>query len=665
MLLAGVRNQALTDRGLTGGGPIWNKFDIRHDSVSGLPTGSALIRALGDTSEIAVLAHNLRTWVESNRAELSASIDDDAQPFIEWSQPDQKTLQEVYIKARGAATALRQGRPTGIGTVQALFTVPQTWGLYRIQKSTGEWYVGISSNIRARLQVHARSGMLAFPAGDRADYILAKQPGAGSVITWLDLQEAERQHIQRLANAGATLVNRVAGGNGLPPADRFFVGNKDYMFAHAVGSEVAGSTLVWKTYFWQMGPRVRPFEVIDTGIRISDVHGEWDLKVQFESGANLLAMAPGKNFWVPDETIRRTLTIDELHQNYLTIRPGRSLVDDLQVLRPGEKLPDEFRLKYFWPKMGAAGDKGSPRVSAGAVRSISEDDVHHRRLPVDLAAGAVRIDERFRKGGSVNAVVRLVNDDGSLMYVKVEENTRAVRAEVLASLIWFRLGWPGITDRTILSEDRTVLIIPPVGGVGIQDQGTFDSRFKQPMYRRETKASMAVKLPSAVVRITLADLQLADDHDVTRFLMTNAAWGNSDRHSGNIKYGWRPDPDSIGSGFGCLLPLDHGRCFLNNGGTLAAQSNISGTPTGAVTGQVGNPHQLLRPFSELVRADREGTLMVIEEWGIRLMDVLRPLSADSSWKDFTVEIAVMIERIDDIRKNASAFIDDCAKVVLP
>jgi hypothetical protein len=233
---------------------------------------------------------------------------------------------------------------------------------------------------------------------------------------------------------------------------------------------------------------------------------------------------------------------------------------------------------------------------------------------------------------------------------------------LLASLIWYRLGWPGIVDRVIESYDRSVLIVPPVAGVrSITDTGAFAEAFGG--YPRETPGSLRVGVRSRYVkRLAIDDLRLRDPYDVIRFVIMNAAWGNSDRHAGNLHYGWERDADSADGGYGYLLPIDHGRCFFNNFPPMGGDT-IVGTPLAAVTGKISNPHQLLRAFADLATAEPEAVRFVIEEWTAQLGNVLDTLAADPEWIELWGELNNMRYRVSEVSAGSSEFVNACVEVV--
>jgi RNA polymerase primary sigma factor len=296
-----------------------------------------------------------------------------------------------------------------------------------------------------------------------------------------------------------------------------------------------------------------------------------------------------------------------------------------------------------------------------ALRALDRRAIREGVLPAEAAALGIRIDETFpRRSNNINDVVRLVLPNGRLAYAKTEENSRAVRAEVLASHLWRALGWRGLDSGVLVTGNRQVLIVPAVGSRDIEDEGSFLDCFGE-WHAFETPDSLATDRPFTVLRLGLADLHLLDDDDVLRFVILNAIWGNSDRHVQNLHFGWIPDVKAPEGGHGYLLPVDHGRTFLNNAGN--GLDEISGSPSDAVTGKRGNPHQLLRAFTERVADDRGSAGLVIAEWLHKIRRVLLSLLEEPEWEDYQTEIRQGIERCDQVLGDTSGFIADCEAVV--
>ena len=651
-----------------GGSGSWARFDVLHDSAMALPSSPGLVSHPNSSDGVLVLVHNLRSWLTSNRAELAASCPPDG-GIVEWAVPPQHEMERLYVQSRGALTALRQAPPTQIPNRNALERVPSSWGLYRIRKADGRWYVGISSNLRSRLLTHARSGMVDFAAGDDAEFILAKSANGDLVVTWHDLQAAERDHIRRMRGRGITLVNRVSGGNGLPPAERFFLTDLDNPRAHPLDASRARRAR-WERN-WTEG--TRPAPLINTGLTVSDVTGEWRLYFEANPEVRLVAMAPGDGPWSYDEHLTRRLALAPVIDRYSRGTGGRDLVADLDTLldeygeRPTRGIgAEQIQATFWWPTVGRATDDGGREIVPAALRQYTSAHVVAGTVPRALAEQGLQLDPSFNKGNNLNKTIRLVNAEGARIYVKKEENQRANRAEVLASLIWYRLGWRGVTRRSVLSEDGSIIIMAPIGGADVEDRGSFAEAFKaRTGADLESPRTIAAVRANQLMRVTLERLRLADDLDVVRFVVVNAAWGNTDRHSGNTHYGWQRVADGIDGGVGHLLPIDHGRCFLNNVGHLpGVQDVIIGSPADAVTGKLGNPHQLLRPFSQLVRSDRASVVAAVAEWTGKLGSVVEELLEDPLWTDFTPELSSMSARIAQVAESPEAFIDDVAKVVI-
>lgn len=638
-------------------------FDLAHDSCRSAPDQPGMVSGSDDLGESWILVRNVRRWIETNRAELLASSDP-ARPLIWWAAPSPARLESLYRAARGQRAALRQARPTRISEVRL---APPVWGLYRIHQATGAWYVGISSNLRNRLYAHQASGRLDFARGDIADLIQAKQPGLDGVVTWADLQEAEREHIRRLRQRGERLVNIVSGGNGNPPAVRFNAGEIPSAGPLDRGLMARTERRWTSQLLGQEGPddslvNDHPVKVLDLRIRMSTRSGEWSLLLAQEEGLQVWA----EPYLAKRATAFRRDSIDLSRLSELSEAQGEAdrLRRALEDVGDTIELTDRLKLVYWKPTRGRIDDRERELIPAQALLEVTRQHVIDGTLPDGVRAAGFEIDHSFQKGASLNTVRRIRAGDGAETYLKVEENQPAVRAELLASLIWYRLGWPGIVDRVIESYDRSVLIVPAVAGVrGITDKGAFSDAFDG--YPRETPDSLRVGDRSRhVMRVRIDDLRLRDPYDVIRFVVMNAAWGNSDRHAGNLHYGWEADADSPDGGYGYLLPLDHGRCFFNNFPLppLVGQG-MTGSPIAAVTGKVGNPHQLLRAFADVAVAEPEAVKFVIDGWCTDVGNVLSTLAGDPEWDEFREELVTMRRRVREISTDSTEFVNACVEVV--
>ena len=328
-----------------------------------------------------------------------------------------------------------------------------------------------------------------------------------------------------------------------------------------------------------------------------------------------------------------------------------------------DAVPVELPLIFWKPIVTTARANGLGGLHGQALSGISRTQVLNRRLPDELSQAGLMIDPAFTKSDHLNTVLRLTGGESGHVYLKVEGRPEATRAELLASMIWYRLGWKGVGDRCVLNASGDVLIIPPVGGVdGIVDQGPFGTAFghRPP----ETPDSLRSERARFVRRVTIEDLKLDDPDDVTRFVAVNGTWGNTDRHFDNVHYGWRQDPDASAGGVGFLLPIDHGRCFFANVPGLGG-SSIHGSPQAAVTGKLSNPHQLLRAFTERVRADQERARATIRTTAEAVAKVAEELLLDPAWQDYKPELDAVIGRSRTLATDPIPFIAACLGAVAP
>lgn len=644
------------------GEPTWRLVDLAHESMENLPDSRGLLRSNGQSGAL-IFTVSVRKWVERNRQELQMLTGDGGSTLL-WLAVADKELEAVYRSSRGTLRALTGTDPT---PADSLAAVPEDWGLYFIHQATGSSYVGITSNLRRRLHAHGSQKRLVLERGDRIEYLLAARPRTGGIITWADLQEAEKYHIRRLAENGVSLVNRVAGGNGQPPANRFNVGPDAHSSWGALLPQRGDLRLDWTkmTVFWgdPASPQeTREADVLDLRLTWSSPTGEWLLNLAVDQGKTLLwAFADRGDVYLQSD--QGSMSRELLSRLTSARYDAEALSEALTQVQVTEDIPPELEVVYWWPTAGRRNDDGVRTTPAQVLHDVTAADVLSRRLPENLTLRGFSLDETFRKEGNINAVIRVKNPEGATMYLKVEQSRSAARAEVLASLLWYKLGWPGIADRVLFTRDESVLIIPPVGGVrGIVDLGDFDEAFRSHPF--ENRDSLRTWRASVVKRLGLADLRLADPDDVLRFVTTNAAWGNTDRHVANINYGWQADEDSPDGGWGYLLPIDHGRCFFGNdpGGTGA---KIAGSPAAAVTGRLSNPHQLLRAFVEQVDRDPDAAADVVLNWCTRLLTVLESLIADPQWSEYKPELSAMAKRTEQIQGDPHLLFNACRKVVVP
>ena len=252
-------------------------------------------------------------------------------------------------------------------------------------------------------------------------------------------------------------------------------------------------------------------------------------------------------------------------------------------------------------------------------------------------------DKRWQ-GGSLNAPRRLITPEGKFVYIKRETSEQGAIAEETYGRVLNMMGFPGVA---YVKRNGRVLAGGAVGGDGIEDRGEFAEAFankpSEDGYLNHYRAWV-------IKKVGLADLKLADEDSAVRIAVLNAVFGNTDRHHGNVKYGWVANPNEPGGGHGVLLPIDHGFMLFNNFGSAA--EDIKGTPLEAFTGKAGqgNPNQFLRAFVDRVRKDRTSAEQVYERALDDLERGLYQLGLDPK-----LERAIK-ERIEWMRKNRSAFI---------
>jgi hypothetical protein len=306
--------------------------------------------------------------------------------------------------------------------------------------------------------------------------------------------------------------------------------------------------------------------------------------------------------------------------------------------------------------MGTAADQLPVRL----LRQLDASAIRNRQLPEALRRRGFKVDPTFTRNNNINHVIKFSGPSGQVVYAKTEENEAAIRAEALASHLWRSLGWKGLPSEVVVTNGGDVLVVPAVGTAEVSDDGDFLHCFAV-QCPFETETSMLTDRPEAVLRVELADLDLRDEDDVLRFVVLNAIWGNSDRHVQNLRYGWVDDPVAAMGGHGYLLPIDHGKCFFNNVGV--PRNHIAGTPSDAVTGKLGNPHQLLRAFTERVAQDRASSDEVLRNWLESIKESLAECAKDPAWASFSAEIEEASHRCDMVLADLPAFVAACEAVV--
>ncbi len=609
---------------------------------------------------------DIAAFLSELRGDLLAIADEaGTAPTAQWLQPSPLELEQRIRVHQGAREALSPGRPKVVKDLDSLATVPRSWGLYRIHRVKDDtWYVGISSNLRARLGAHKRNGMFTPGTDDRVEVVLAKRPGVEGVITWADLQAAENRHLRGFKDKGNRVVNVTAGSNGRPPEQRF-----NALVQRDLENLPPGErrrrrrggvqTLIWYEIQGEDETKVPGTEhdEVQFGFRWQTLDGDWDLWLH--PSGYLSARASGAGAYT--RTGRTTpLSADWLRQRYASEYGGASLDEALSDLNGDWRLPDSLTVHFAYPRRRDVDERGREYISPAALEGISESDVRKRTLPSTLERAGYVVDESFQKANSLNAVMRVTAVGHAAVYVKTEENRNAARAEVLVSLLWSRLSWPGLPGRALLDSTGRVLRIPEVGGAGVEDAGPFQIAFR--MFPDESTKSLRAAGAANIKRLSLEDLRLWDEKSVVQFVTVNAITGNTDRHRGNLHYGvmtTRP----AGMPAGCLLPLDHGRCVFNN--IPDAKPDIQGSPSEAVTGQLGNPHQLLRPFTQYITRDRDAARDIVSTLLVRLGIIMQVLVVDPAWHDYTDELRCLEERTILLAADIDRFFDDCSKVVLP
>lgn len=608
-----------------------------------------------------MVAVDLRAWFEANRGDLLAiAREDERPPVASWACPHAVDLDRWLVQQMAGHQTLRPGRPVVITSEEDLSAAPTGWGVYRIHRVHDDtWYVGISSNLRSRLRAHARNGMYDLDHGDSIELILAKDPGEAGVTTWSALQKAEERHIHKLKAAGKDVINVTAGGNGNPPRVRF-----NAQVQHHVDrvARLAPHARTVQVEIWHKVDAVTEEMIPGSEHPVLNLHMTWsdhagDWKLHLDQGADhLMALAPGDGPIHPVGA-RTTIDIAWLEAKYAREHPGRSLRDDLDALSGKWAMPASGALRFYMHKRRLRDDAGRVQTDPAALSKVTKHDVTEASLPGQIRNNGFEVDPSFVQHNSINSIVRVSRPGTSEIYLKTEENQAAVRAEMLVSLLWHKLNWPGMGGRVTTSSDG-VLLIPALGSGGIEDRGPFRKVFRH--CPDETPATLQTNSPQAIKRIGLRDLALRDPFDVARFVVVNAVTGNTDRHKGNMHLGQRITEPAGANGY--LLPLDHGRCILNNDRGIP-RPVITGSPTETVRGDVGNPHQLLRPLYELTRDHRRQVLDTLSRMLGSMGVVLDDIHDDPAWTDYRLEVLMLVDRAAEIAADVDGFVDGCMEVV--
>lgn len=327
-------------------------------------------------------------------------------------------------------------------------------------------------------------------------------------------------------------------------------------------------------------------------------------------------------------------------------------------------------LQLFWrPGTSAEAEDVIRRAGMTAVRDaearqlqdITIADLTDGTLPQGLREAGYEWVEGDRLPG-MNPKRVIAGPSGSRYYLKQEENPCAAGAELIYSALLPCAQLRGVRNRTYVTIGGNLVISPELGGDRVSDLGSFADYFRS--LGRESSTALQNERASVIVRVTLADLNLADPMEVARFVALNAIVGNTDRHSDNIHYGAVSDMTSPYGYKGVLLPLDHGRACFNNTGVEA--NLIAGSLAQAITGQVGglsNPHQLLRPFVELMHLKRVEVREAIESTARLVREQCEQMRLDPAWLTAHETLRQISERASVLSAEADSFIDDVAREV--
>ncbi len=614
----------------------WTVFDPTRSSLNGIPSTMAVVRTAEAAGWQEFVVRDAQTWFKDLRDDLEARlIEDPKAPPPSWWAPPQSEL-AVYLSQRtGSRSALRQGRPR---VVKALGDVPPTWGLYLLcSKSDQSWYVGISTNLRARLQAHARSGMLDQEAGDQAHYLSVKTSDK-AIVVWSDLQAAEKAHIKTLTGRDLKVRNVTGGGNGRVPAIQVNVADV----------AAAGASTSNPLHHPRRGH-------LGLATRILTVERDWDLMLRKDRH---LCAVPGSHGRA--EVEESSIGWNEVAAAY-NAEHNRDVNDDL--LKVGWSPPSGERVPlHYWDEEVVSGPGQRRVLRAREVTAISESAIRQKVVPAALADAGLRFDELRGRGG-INPVVYITGDDRVGLYAKVEENEFGHRAEMVLSALLSDLNWPGLGGRCLPSSDGNALIISAVGAGDIVDSGAFARAFHG-LAQENERSLRNCHRPSMCKRVGLADLGLNDPNAAVRLLLFDAVSGNTDRHHANLNYGSRSNGYGEGR-LGFLLPLDHGRALFNSNPMRTGEPPSA--PELTVTGELpyANPNQMLRPVAELLAVDRQGVVNTGGTFLDNLDKAVRSRQKAGGWKKYEAELSLMSQRISDVRSDVGWFLDTVTLGVTP
>lgn len=635
----------------------WTQFDLGRDNLQGVPELPGLVRTTVGEETVEVVTGGLRRALRRMRSDFRDIAADPAftVALVDWWQAPASVLEQRIADARGQGGGLH-GEPIKIPAAHPV-QIPAVWGLYKIRRLADEtWYVGVTSNLRVRLATHRRSGLYDPDGGDEVELIPARARGGHAVVVWEDLQRAERAHIAELRRTGLLVRNVTAGGNGRPPNQRFEgdLSSGPAPFArrrprrlhasewHSVGADEAPIPGTGK-------PEVR------LGIVLYERENDWNLWLDQEGQIRAAGKGHG-----PFTRISTASTVSGswLRAEYAAETGGRDLDRDLSALPWSPLGTGDIPLYYWKPKRPLLNDEGEPRTSPAALIGVRPEHVRDRKLPSGLREQGFNIDPGFGRRNNLNEIVRVTSEHGSSVYLKTERSVTAVRAEVLISLLWNRLDWPGLAGRVIGDETGLLLKIPALGGGGVVDKGNFATYFA--WRPQEDPSTMKTARAFVLKRVSLQDLQLRDTWDALRFLLVNAVTGNTDRHRENIHYGL---DDAAARRSGYLLPIDHGQCLFNN--SMPDGDCIAGSPADAITGALGNPHQLLRPVVELLDESYETALAVATAFLQRLYGVIARIHNDPAWGvTYDAELQALSARCLHLTDDLDGFFEACERVVV-
>ena len=634
----------------------WRRFDFSGDSLRDVPELPGLVKTTAREDTVEIVTGNLRRALQRMRSDLrDAMRGAHGEARAEWWQAPPAVLEARIAAARRGSGGLRAGRPLKISGDETV-AIPAVWGLYRIRRTADDtWYVGITSNLRVRLQTHRRTGLYDPEAGDEVELIPARGINTESVVIWEDLKQAERAHIQRLRARGLVVRNITAGGNGRPPDVRF-----DGALSGAGGPRFGErrNRGLSPGEWWSVDADERRIPntnelLVPLGVVLYEREQDWDLWLDTRGHVRAAGKGSGPFTKVHAGTVSATW----LREEYSAELDGRNLDVDLQELQWTGLAHGQVEMHYWRPRRPTLNDEGRGRTAPSALMGLGREHVRKRQLPTSLVEQGFRIDPDFGRSNNVNEIIRVVSESGTVVYVKTERNAEAVRAEMLVSLIWHRLGWPGLAGRAIGEESNLLVKTPALGAGGIQDAGNFATHFAA--HPNETRSTLRAERSFVLKRLSVGELRLRDPWDALRFLLVNAVTGNTDRHRENVHYGIeevRRQP------VGYLLPVDHGRCVFNNQGVPGR--TIVGSPAEIVTGSLGNPHQMLRPVVELLEGDLDTASSVATSYLAQLLSVLVRIRRDPGWQDFSPELQALEARCRALEGDLEVFFEACDQVVV-